>query len=94
VIKTFADDNTRRFWESGKSSRWPPAAIRQGARRKLAMLDAARWLDDLRSPPGNRLHELKGDRKGQHSISINDQFRVCFRWRDGDAYEVEITDYH
>ena len=93
-MKTFADENTRKFWESGKSPRWPPAAIRQSAKRKLAMLDAARWLDDLRSPPGNRLPELKGDRKGQHSISINDQFRVCFRWRDGDAYEVEITDYH
>jgi toxin HigB-1 len=94
VIKTFADENTGKFWESGKSPRWPPAATRQSAKRKLAMLDAARWLDDLRSPPGNRLHELKGDRKGQHSISINDQVRVCFRWRDGDAYEVEITDYH
>jgi len=58
------------------------------------MLEAARQLHDLEVPPGNRLHELKDDRKGQHSISINDQFRVCFRWRGSDAYEVEITDYH
>jgi proteic killer suppression protein len=94
VIKTFADENTRMFWETGKSPSWPPASVRKVARRKLAMLDAARRLDDLKSPPGNRLHELKDDREGQHSISINDQFRLCFRWQDGDAYEVEITDYH
>jgi proteic killer suppression protein len=94
VIKTFADENTRMFWETGKSPSWPPASVRNVARRKLAMLDAARRLDDLKSPPGNRLHELKDDREGQHSISINDQFRLCFRWQDGDAYEVEITDYH
>jgi toxin HigB-1 len=94
VIKTFADENTKTFWETGKSPSWPPASIRKVTKRKLAMLDAARQLGDLRSPPGNRLHEMKGDRKGQHSISINDQFRLCFRWRDGDAYEVEITDYH
>ena len=94
MIKTFADENTRTFWETGKSPRWPPASIRKATRRKLAMLEAARQLHDLEVPPGNRLHELKDDRKGQHSISINDQFRVCFRWRGSDAYEVEITDYH
>ncbi len=58
------------------------------------MIDAAAALDDLRVPPGNRLKKLKGDRKGQHSIRINDQFRLCFVWREGNAYEVEITDYH
>ena len=62
--------------------------------RKLFMLDSAASLDDLRVPPGNRVEELKGDRRGQHSIRINDQFRICFVWRDGDAYDVEITDYH
>ena len=62
--------------------------------RKLVQLDAADRLDDLRIPPGNRLEALKGDRKGQHSIRVNDQWRVCFRWDDGDAHEVEIVDYH
>ncbi len=60
----------------------------------MVMVNAAESVQDLRSPPGNHLEELKGDRKGQHSIKINDQFRVCFVWRDGDAYEVEVTDYH
>jgi len=62
--------------------------------RKLVMLDAAESLQDLRVPPGNRLEKLSGDRKGQHSIRINDQWRICFEWRDGDAYQVEIADYH
>ena len=62
--------------------------------RKLAMLNRAAVLDDLRIPPANRLEVLKGDRKGQHSIRVNDQFRICFRWQDGDAYDVEIVDYH
>jgi len=64
------------------------------ALRKLLLLDAAGRLDDLRIPPGNRLERLSGDRTGQHSIRINDQWRICFRWSRGDAYEVEITDYH
>lgn len=64
------------------------------ARRKLAQLNAAATLDFMRVPPGNRLEALKGKRKGQHSVRINDQFRVCFRWQDGDAYDVEICDYH
>ena len=64
------------------------------ALRKLRMLDAAESLDDMRVPPGNRLERLRGDRQGQHSIRINDQWRICFRWRGGDAYEVEIVDYH
>jgi len=62
--------------------------------RKLVMLDSAESLQDLRVPPGNRLEKLSGDRKGQHSIRINDQWRICFEWRDGDAYQVEIGDYH
>ena len=69
-------------------------AIERQARRKLLMLDAAHVLDDLRRPPGNRLEALRGDRAGQHSIRINDQWRVCFIWRDGDAYDVSIVDYH
>lgn len=68
--------------------------ISAAALRKLAMLNRAATLDDLRIPPANRLEALKGDRKGQHSIRINDQFRVCFVWKDGDAYNVEIADYH
>ena len=64
------------------------------ARRKLLLLHRAASLQDLRVPPGNRLEELKGDRKGQHSIRINDQWRICFVWRDGDAFDVEIADYH
>ncbi len=64
------------------------------ALRKLRMLDAAMSLSDLRVPPGNRLERLRGDRAGQHSIRINDQWRICFRWHEGDAYDVEIVDYH
>ncbi len=64
------------------------------ARRKLGLINRSKTLDDLRIPPGNRLHALKDERLGQHSISINDQWRICFVWRDGNAYDVEITDYH
>ncbi len=94
VIKTFADKSTKEFWDTGKSQRMPPANLRNAARKKLAMLHSAGRLEDLRVPPGNRLELLRHDRAGQHSIRINDQFRVCFVWRDSDAYEVEITDYH
>jgi toxin HigB-1 len=94
VIKTFADKGTCDFWVTGKSQGMPPANLRNTAKRKLASLNSAVTLDDLRVPPGNRLEELRHDRKGQHSIAINKQFRVCFSWRDGDAYDVEITDYH
>jgi proteic killer suppression protein len=69
-------------------------SIERVARRKLLYLGQARSLDDLKVPPGNRLEALKGDRKGQFSIRINDQWRLCFRWKDGDSYDVEITDYH
>jgi len=79
----FHDENVRKF-----------VNIRQPARRKLLMLHAAKRLMDLKVPPGNRLHQLERGRAGQHSISINDQWRFCFVWRDGDAYHVEITDYH
>jgi toxin HigB-1 len=81
--KLAADERVRAF-----------VAIERVARRKLEMLAAAVKLDDLRSPPGNRLEALKGDREGHYSIRINDQWRVCFRWVDGDAWDVEIVDYH
>jgi proteic killer suppression protein len=94
VIKTFGDRSTKEFWDTGKSQRIPPANLRNASKRKLAMLHVAARLEDLRIPPGNCLEALHGDRKGQHSIRINDQFRLCFVWREGDAYDVEITDYH
>jgi proteic killer suppression protein len=94
VVKTFADKSTKEFWDTGKSQGMPPANLRNAAKKKLAMLHSAGRLDDLRIPPGNRLERLRDDRAGQHSIRINDQFRVCFMWRDGDAFDVEITDYH
>jgi proteic killer suppression protein len=75
-------------------SRRFPADIRRPAKRKLLMIHAAISLMDLQVPPGNRLHASSGDRKGQHSISINDQWRICFEWKDGNAHNVEITDYH
>jgi proteic killer suppression protein len=91
VIRTFANRTTAEIWKTGRTRGAPPAGA---TKRKLALIDAATGLADLRSPPGNRLEKLHGDRQGQHSIRINDQFRICFIWRDGDAYEVEITDYH
>jgi len=93
VIRSFADKEAEKIWR-GSASRRLPAVIQQVARRKLRMLNSAVTLDDLRIPPANRLEALKGNRKGQHSIRINDQWRVCFRWRDGDAHDVEIVDYH
>ncbi len=78
---------------TGRSKRLPPA-IERRAKRKLEYLDLATCLDDLKVPPGNRLHQLGRDREGQHAIAINDQWRVCFRFDGGDAYDVEITDYH
>lgn len=91
MIRSFADKRTAEIWKSGKTKGGPPANV---TRRKLAMLDAAANLQDLRTPPGNRLEKLAGDRQGQHSIRINDQYRICFVWRGNDAFEVEITDYH
>lgn len=92
MIKTFRNQDAQALFEGRCPRRWQ--AIRQVAERKLAMLHAAATLDFLRSPPGNRLKALKGDRIGQWSIRINDQWRVCFRWAEGDACDVEIVDYH
>lgn len=93
MIRSFADMETRRFYETGKSRRYPPA-IQPLAAMRLIQLNAATRLDDLRLPPSNRLERLKWDRTGQWSIRINDQWRVCFRFEEGDAFEVEIVDYH
>ena len=93
MIKTFADGHTQSLFETSSSRRLPPDITRRAV-RKLEYVDLATRLDDLRVPPGNRFHALEGDRKGQYSISVNDQWRICFRFVDGDAYDVEITDYH
>jgi proteic killer suppression protein len=93
VIISFADADTELLWDTGKSRRIP-ANIRTSALKKLFILRRARQLSDLTAPPGNRLELLTDDRKGQHSIRINDQFRLCFRWSEGNAYDVEIVDYH
>ena len=92
-IRSFADPETERIW-NGARSRKLPDDIQKRALDKLKMLNRARTIDDLRNPPGNRLHELKDDRAGQFSISINKQWRICFRWSNGNAYDVEIADYH
>lgn len=93
VIRRFAGRKTQEVWLSGRSRLLPPD-IQTSALRKLRLLDAATQLDDLRLPPGNRLEALLGDREGQHSIRINQQWRICFRWIDGHSYDVEICDYH
>ena len=92
MIRSFRCPDTRKLFETGKSRRW--SAILSVATRKLTQLDGAVTLDFLRSPPGNRLEALKGDREGQHSIRINDQWRVCFRWTEAGPEDVEIVDYH
>lgn len=92
MIRSFKDAATARLFDDEDVPRF--RAIERQARRKLLLLNAAGSLIDLRSPPGNRLEALKGDRKGQHSIRINDQWRICFVWRDGGAEKVEIVDYH
>ena len=93
MIKSFADKDTARVFAREYVRRLPPA-LHPVAWRKLAQLHAATRLDSLRIPPGNRLEALKRDRTGQHSIRINDQWRICFVWKGGDAYQVEIVDYH
>ncbi len=93
MIRSFADADTELLWDTGKSRRIP-ASLRTSALKKLFILRRATQLLDLAAPPGNRLEALSGDRKGQHSVRINDQFRICFRWVDRDAYDVEIVDYH
>lgn len=93
MIRSFADAETERFYTSGKSRRLP-TGIRTRAARRLTQLDAATCLEDLRVPPSNQLETLKGDRKGQWSIRINGQWRICFRFNKDDAFDVEIVDYH
>ncbi len=93
VIRSFADSETERFYATSRSRRYPPE-IRTRAAMRLTQIDAATQIEDLKQPPSNRLEALKGDRKGQWSIRINDQWRVCFRFEKGDAYDVAITDYH
>ena len=93
MIRSFKCKETERIWQ-GQLSRRFPSGIQNRALRKLRQLDAAATVEDLRNPPGNRLETLKGDRAGQISIRINDQWRICFRWSKGDADDVEIVDYH
>ena len=93
MIRSFRCKETERIWQ-GQASRKFPGDIQDRALRKLRQLDAASTITDLRNPPSNWLEALKGDRKGQWSIRINNQWRVCFRWTDGEANEVEIVDYH
>lgn len=92
MIRSFADKDTERLFGDVNVRRFQ--AFERQARRKLLLIDAAGALDDLRVPPGNRLEALAGDRAGQYSIRINKQWRICFRWHDGDAIDVEIVDYH
>jgi proteic killer suppression protein len=92
MIKTFHCADTEALFQGRRSRRFN--AIQAQAERKLEMIDAATSIEDLRSPPGNRLEKLSGDREGQWSIRINSQWRICFAWRDGAAFEVEIVDYH
>lgn len=93
MIKSFADPDTERLFRRERVRRYPAELLR-AMLRKLALVDAAEHLDDLRVPPGNRLEKLRGSRIGRHSIRVNDQWRVCFRWKAGDAFDVEIVDYH
>ncbi len=93
MILSFADKETERIW-GGEISRRLPIEIQSIARRKLRMINNARRLDDIRIPPANRLEALKGDMKGQHSIRVNDQWRICFRWSNAGVTDVRIVDYH
>ncbi len=93
MIRSFADRDTERLFDRESVRRFP-ASLQRTMLRKLVVLDAADALQDLLSPPGNRLEKLRGDRAGQRRIRVNDQWRICFRWRDGDAHDVEIVDYH
>jgi proteic killer suppression protein len=93
VIKTFANRYTRDLYLEGKSKRFPPEIIKR-AIRKLEYVDLATGLEDLKVPPSNQFHELERERKGQFTIRVNDQWRICFRFVDGDAFDVELTDYH
>ena len=93
MILSFKDRETEKIWNRNVSKKFP-VDIQRIARRKLIQLDASTSVNDLKIPPGNRLHALSGDRKGQYSISINMQFRICFKWNNGNASDVEIVDYH
>lgn len=93
VIRTFADRSTEELYSNGKSKQFP-SDIWIRTLRRLEYIDLATRLDDLKVPPSNRLHKLGRDRPGQYSVSVNDQWRICFRFVDGDAYDVELTDYH
>jgi len=93
VVKTFADKRTAALF-TGYAVRNLPNQIQRRVRAKLLAIDSAKYLEDLRIPPGNRLEALHGDRRGQHSIRVNDQWRICFAWREGAAWNVEVVDYH
>jgi toxin HigB-1 len=93
VIKSFADKQTQQLYLTGKARRLPPDVAKRAA-RKLEQVNAATVVEDLRVPPGNRLHALEGDRNSQFSVSVNDQWRICFQFEDGDALDVEFCDYH
>ena len=93
VLRSFADKDTERVWRRERSRRLDPTTQR-AALRKLLILDAADVLDDLRVPPGNRLEKLRGDRSGQYSVRVNQQWRICFRWTSAGPADVEIVDYH
>jgi proteic killer suppression protein len=93
MIESFADKRTAAVFD-GQHVKGLPSELQDAMRRKLKVIDASGVLDSLRVPPGNALEALKGDRKGQHSIRVNQQWRICFRWRAGNAHEVEIVDYH
>lgn len=93
MIKSFGEKETRKIWQ-GRYSKRLPRDIQQLARRKLRLINNARTLTDLRLPPANRLEPLRGQRAGQHSIRINDQWRICFIWKAGHVFDVEIVDYH
>jgi proteic killer suppression protein len=93
MIASFRDSDTEKLWTTGRCKRLPAQLNRQ-ALKKLYILNAALALENLTVPPGNRLEKLRGDRDGQHSNRVNDQYRICFAWRDGNAYDVEVADYH
>jgi len=94
MIRSYRDKGVRELLGNGRRLKGIPSDLQQKVVQKLQMLNAAQELDDLKVPPGNRLERLKGDRKGQYSIRINNQYRVCFVWRNGDAHDVEVVDYH
>jgi toxin HigB-1 len=93
MIRTFRNVDVEKLFRRERPRRLPTSILR-AAQRKLAVLDAAETLDDLRVPPGNRLEKLRGDRAGRYSIRVNDRWRICFTWSEGDAHEVETVDYH